>query len=174
MNNTIKLIATLIVGSVNLVHAQSLPDVTVYGGTGTNRESAFTPWTVGTLFTATRGNINGNVTGGFDVSGEGVSVDNTGGTFNGVKQGIAVNGLLGTRQNIGRGVRYAVVGLIGIRRTGERCDRSYLGFRCYADDQPEVSYAVNYGMLGYVSYKKTMVGVRVTGQSTQFIVGATF
>jgi hypothetical protein len=58
--------------------------------------------------------------------------------------------------------------------TNKECADSYLGYECYADEDPTYSYAVNYGALAHLSYKRIMVGARRTGESTQAVLGYLF
>jgi hypothetical protein len=64
--------------------------------------------------------------------------------------------------------------LIGGRRKSTSCPSSYIGYRCYADSDPDASYAINYGALLTWTQKSILIGARITGESNQIILGFKF
>ena len=54
------------------------------------------------------------------------------------------------------------------------CPKSYLGYQCYADRDPDKEYTVNYGVMATYSYKRAVFGVRATGESVQLLIGTRF
>ena len=111
--------------------------------------------------------------GGVDVSYEGTMLDGTFGSYS-TRGAFSFNGIVGVNVARKNNVRFDVAGLIGAREKTTDCPASNLGFACYADREPDRSYTVNYGGIAAFSYKKLAVGVRVTGASTQGLIGIRF
>ena len=128
------------------------------------------PWTVGYLYVSP----TSPWTFGGDLAGEGVSLDNTSGQNNTVRQGLSFNVLAGPHIRLGDQFSAGVAALLGGRQTGQRCDESYLGYQCYADQAPSVSYGLNYGAVAHLSFKNVLLGARRTGESAQLLVGVSF
>lgn len=118
-------------------------------------------------------NANDNVFG-FDIAQEGTKLDSTWGQYNAVKSGTSYNVILG--RNIARNdsYRFDAGVILGMREKSEDCPSSYLGYQCYADQDPNIEYAFNYGLLATISYKSVTFGLRATGASTQAIIGIRF
>lgn len=111
---------------------------------------------------------------GLDVSSEGTMLDSTWGQVNAARQATAFNILLGKNLNRTDNARLDAMLIAGIRETASSCPPSYLGYQCYADQKPETSYAFNGGLALTWTYKDFMFGARVTGESTQALVGFRF
>lgn len=111
--------------------------------------------------------------GGADVSYEGTMLDGTFGSYS-TRGAFSFNGIVGVNVAKNDKVRFDVAGLIGAREKTTDCPASNLGFACYADRAPDRSYTVNYGGIAAFSYKKLVIGARVTGASTQGLVGIRF
>ena len=111
---------------------------------------------------------------GFDLAGEGTSIDSTYLMNQQPVQAMSFNLLVG--QNLSDDGHFKVDAalLAGIRNTAADCPDSYLGFACYADEAPTIEYTVNYGAVLTVSYNNVLLGLRVTGESTQLLAGFRF
>lgn len=148
----------------------------IYGGVGTSIQaknadtSDKTPFSIGYL----RLSNTKNFVWGVDVSQEGTMLDSTWGQNGAVKQGTSINVLLGTKLTGSEKVRLDAAILVGGRQKTTSCPDSYLGFRCYANAQPDVSYALNYGGVVTVSFSKVMIGARVSSESAQGLIGFRF
>jgi hypothetical protein len=151
-------------------------DLTVYGAVGkANTKSvvgteAPTPFAVGVFYTPTGGKLDL----GFDIAGEGTKLDSTYGRVNNVAQALSFNALIGTKLASVGSVRVDVAGLVGARQKSQSCPASYLGYQCYADRAPDVVYTLNYGAVVTLGYRRLLVGARVTGESTQAMLGIRF
>ena len=106
--------------------------------------------------------------------GEGTRLDSHWGTNNNVNQATSFNILLGKNLAKVEDLRFAGAAIIGLREASKDCPRSYLGYQCYADTRPETKYDLNYGILLTMLYKRLMVGIRATGESTQALIGFGF
>jgi hypothetical protein len=148
----------------------SEPKNAVFAGVGKQAASSTPAWSVGYLYLSP----TSSWTIGGDFAGEGASRNNTTGNNNTIEQAFSFNLLVGQSLRVGHGWRIGVAGLLGARTTNKSCDSSYLGYQCYADTQPTVNYTVNAGGLAHISYKSLMLGGRLTGESTQAIVGVSF
>ena len=111
--------------------------------------------------------------GGADISYEGTMLDGTYGSYS-TRGAFSFNGIVGVNVAKKGSVRFDVAGLIGVREKTTDCPASFLGYACYADEPPSRSYSVNYGGIATFSYKKFVIGARVTGASTQGLVGIRF
>jgi hypothetical protein len=168
--------------SPSVVHAQGMAqsdnqrEYAIYGagGAATTKSvvgtSQTTPFAVGFLYTRADGKIDL----GFDVAAEGTKLDSTYGRVNKVAQAISINGLIGTRVAGKGAMRLDVAGLIGARQKSQSCPASYLGYQCYADQKPDVIYTLNYGAVVTLGYHRLLVGARITGESTQAMLGIRF
>lgn len=111
--------------------------------------------------------------GGADVSYEGTMLDGTYGSYSS-RGAFSFNGIVGVNVAKNDSVRFDVAGLIGAREKTTDCPSSFLGYQCYANRPPSRSYSVNYGGIAAFSYKKLVIGARVTGASTQGLLGIRF
>lgn len=146
---------------------------TIYLGGGVNTESAAsnsTPVSIGYIYNPESSNFYHGV----DVSAEGLLYDSTSRRDNVEEQGTSVNYLTGYNFNFSNGVTVSTGVLMGIRITEEECPDSYLGYRCWADREPQRESEFNYGGTVHVKYKHLFVGARISGVSNQILVGYTF
>jgi hypothetical protein len=153
----------------------SVPQHVVFAGVGPAKRgdpstSDGTPWSLGYLYRA----ANSKVYWGIDVAGEGTSLNNTSGNVNVVEQGLSFNLLVGRTLNLGSHWRAGAGVLAGIRLTGKSCPDSYLGYQCYADEEPKEDYAFNYGAMLHLSFEKVLIGARASGESLQVMFGIAF
>jgi hypothetical protein len=146
----------------------------IYGGLGSAKEADFdesgdTPWSVGGYF-------GEKYIFGIDLAGEGTKIDNTSNLNAAVTQGLSVNAIFGFKLMNRDDFKVDVGALVGGRHASASCPsgQSYLGYQCYADSDPSISWDVNYGAILTMSYKAGLVGVRATGESTQVILGIRF
>lgn len=111
---------------------------------------------------------------GLDIAREGTMLDSTYGQDRAVEPGFSVNLLLG--RNFVDSGRYRVDGalVLGVRESSQDCPDSYLGFRCYADFEPDVEYKGNFGAVATLSIDRMLIGARVTGESAQLLAGFRF
>ncbi len=154
------------------------PKNVIFGGIGSADKgnvdkSDATPWSVGYL---NRGDENSNLFFGFDIAGEGTSLDNTSGKHDDIGQGISFNLLIGKPVNFSQNWQAGIGALLGMRMAGKSCPSgdSYLGYQCYADEKPEANYEFNYGGVIHLYYKHALLGLRVSGESTQILFGVAF
>jgi len=111
---------------------------------------------------------------GLDVSGEGTMFDSTWGQRNSAQQATSFNFLFGKNLNKTENSRIDAAFILGIRETAQSCPSSYLGYQCYADQEPDTSHGFNGGVALTWIYKNFMVGARITGESKQALVGIRF
>jgi hypothetical protein len=148
----------------------------IYAGVGSAEsgnpnESEDTPWSIGYLYKAK----SSSVFGGIDFAREGTSLDNTSGKNNEVTQGFSINLILGRDLHFKNDDWSAGIGvLLGARETGESCPDSYLGYACYADADPDTEYDFNYGAVLHLTFKKALIGARLSGESSQLVLGVAF
>ena len=152
------------------------PKHVIFGGIGSAdnenvNKSDDTPWSFGYLY---RGDEYSKFFLGLDIAGEGTSLDNTSGNVNEINQGFSFNLLVGRPLNFSKNWQAGVGVLLGARETGESCPDSYLGYRCYADEDPETDYDFNYGAVFHLIYKHALIGLRASGESTQLLFGVVF
>ena len=142
----------------------------IYGGGGTSSSGNQSAFSVGFLIFP---NTN-DVFWGLDISGEGVKKDSTWGQNNANSRASSYNVLVG--KNLMRSETSRIDGalLIGMKEESTSCPRSYLGYQCYADTEPDSTYGFNSGLALLWSNAKLMIGARVTGQSTQALLGFKF
>ena len=103
----------------------------------------------------------------------GSMLDGTYGAYT-TRGAFSFNGIVGVNVAKKNSVRVDVAGLIGGREKTTDCPASFLGYACYANEPPSRSFYVNYGGIVSFSFKRLMVGARVTGASTQGLVGIRF
>lgn len=152
------------------------PKHVIFGGIGAADKgnadkSDATPWSIGYLY---RGAESSKLFLGLDIAGEGTSLDNTSGNDNEVGQGISYNLLVGMPFNFSENWQTGVGVLLGMREAGESCPDSYLGYRCYADEEPDTDYKFNYGAVFHLYYKQALLGLRLSGESSQILFGVAF
>ena len=111
---------------------------------------------------------------GLDFSGEGTMRDSTGSNYNAIKQATSFNFLIGRNIIRNESSRFDAAFILGVREKTSECPKSYLGYQCYADTDPNKSYGLNYGLALTWTYKNVMLGVRATGESTQALLGLRF
>ena len=141
-------------------------------GVGSNSDdddysSDSTAWSLGYLAPITASGYRW----GFDISGEGTLLDSTYNQYQAIDSGFSFNLLVGGdfADNFSAGI------LVGAIETAQKCARqSYLGFQCYADEDPESSYDFNYGVFGIYRVGSFAFGTRITGESQQLTIGFSF
>lgn len=157
-------------------HAESKNENIIYAGAGKSIKeespcrSGKTPFSIGYI----RASKSSVMTWGFDVSQEGTKLDSTWGQTEEVTQGTSFNLLVGGKVMGSQNTRVDALILVGARQTTASCPDSYLGYRCYADADPNNTYAINYGGVLSVSFNRLMLGARVTGESAQGLIGLRF
>jgi hypothetical protein len=126
-----------------------------------------TPLSMGGLFLGDRFNI------GLDFGYEGQMLDARGNNYK-LTQGKSYNFLIGANLHKTEKTRLDAALLVGIRETAQDCPPSLIGYACYAGLDPDSTYKGNYGALVTYSFNKTAVGLRVTGESVQGVLGWRF
>lgn len=111
---------------------------------------------------------------GMDVAKEGTKLDSTYGQVNSPKRAVSYNLLIGSNLTKFNEINIDAALIAGFREESDSCPRSYLGYRCYADQAPDSTYVLNYGAAFFASYHNLMVGARITDASTQALVGFRF
>lgn len=153
--------------------AQEVTQNVIYLGAGAalgeDLELDDVPYSVGFLnMSDTR-----NTVFGFDFAGEGEMFDSTGGG-NRVRQALSFNLLIGGNIQKSADVRTDAMLLIGARETVSDCPDSFLGFQCYADQDPDTEYDFNVGGMVTATFDGFAVGARVTTESAQLTLGLQF
>lgn len=161
----------LLFGSAAL--AQTGPSGTLYFGAGTNNESDAleideTPFVIGALFFS-----GPSLVYGFDLASEGQMLDSTYGT-NELRQAFSFNGLIGANVVQTTGFRADIAAILGFKESFADCPDSFLGFQCYADQEPETEYEFNFGAMINFTFDAVSFGVRATDVSTQAVFGINF
>lgn len=118
--------------------------------------------------------IGGRGVWGLDIAREGTLLDSTYGRTRAVSPATSVNLLLGRNLVETEGFKFDGALLLGIRQSSQDCDRSYLGYRCYADMEPETEYKANIGAVTTLSFRRMVLGARATGGSAQLLAGFRF
>ena len=154
--------------------AQQSADVVVYLGAGTSVESEIagfdaTPLSFGAIFMPT----SSPMVFGVDIAGEGEMLDSTFGRDS-YRQALSFNALLGGRIFQTDKFRTDAMVLLGARESVTDCPDSVLGFQCYADREPDATYDFNYGAVVTATFDKVAIGLRVTGESAQVVLGFKF
>jgi hypothetical protein len=106
---------------------------------------------------------------GLDISSEGTSYHN-----GSPESAASVNLLVGKNFSRSDTGRFDGAFLIGARTKETTCPRSYLGYRCYADTDPDTSYAINFGAALFYTHQSLTAGFRFTGESRQVLLGFRF
>ena len=109
---------------------------------------------------------------GFDFGIEGEREDQTGWNES-TEDGWSFNLLLGLKTLKSEKWEVIPFGLVGVRTYKTTCPTgpSYIGFRCYADFEPEQHWKGNYGGGVVLRIGRFSVGIRATGESTTGIIG---
>jgi len=158
-------------GTASVYAADSSPSVMYVGAgsakTGSATVSDATPMSIGFILD---GKERDSVVG-FDIAREGTLLDSTWRRTNAVSDGYSFNLLFGRNLTRTENSRIDVALLVGFRKETQSCPRSYLGYQCYADLEPDEGYAFNYGAVLAWTYRNVMVGVRGTGESKQVLIG---
>lgn len=168
------LIATIAICVALATVAQGETRGAFYGGAGLNNDSAQlqldeTPFVLGVLFYPT----GHSFVLGFDIAGEGEMFDSTFGA-NDLRQAYSFNAVIGANLYRSEQARTDISAVIGFREAFADCPDSFIGFQCYADQPPETDYTMNYGALLSFNYNNGVIGLRVTDQSAQAILGLNF
>ncbi|MBU2957964.1 hypothetical protein Q4511_07890 [Paracoccus sp. 1_MG-2023] len=146
-----------------------------YIGAGTQRDEGIdrsddTPFVLGFMHQP----ANSRLIWGADIAREGTMLDSTYGRTRAIENGTSYNLLVG-RNFVDRGsFRLDAAVILGLRETVTSCHASYLGYRCYADRSPDTEYRGNFGVMTAVSYDALMIGMRITEESAQTLVGIRF
>lgn len=164
-------------------HAQEFPasagvetmkNMFYIGGGSSRHDGAFenddTPYSIGFMRQAE----NSKAVFGLDIGREGTMIDSTWGRDDALVQATSFNLLLGGNVYNSGKLRSDAAVLIGARESFVDCPDSNLGYKCYADREPETEYKGNFGAVLTVSYDRVALGVRATGESTQLLAGFRF
>lgn len=173
MNKTAIYLSFAVISGASV--AQDAANTVVYFGAGpaksaSSTETGDTPYSLGFISMKD----TSDTVFGLDISAEGTMLDSTWGKTNALQQGTSLNFLLGRNLVKGESGRFDASLLLGIRQESADCPSSYLGYQCYADSEPERDYGFNYGVVLSYTYKKVMLGLRLTGESTQALIGFRF
>lgn len=157
------------------VFAQKIPTNILYVGSGVSVDkSVFAtkdrPYSIGYISTYE----DSSAVWGIDLAQEGTELNSTWGQKNSITSGTSINLLIGRNISQDQNYRLDVALLAGARSKSQECPKSYLGFQCYADAKPDVSYAFNYGAVIALSYKNFTIGTRLTAESRQLLLGFRF
>ncbi len=172
LKSFVPLFLGLILGSANMAQAEQ--SGAFYGGMGVNNDGAElqiddTPFVLGALFFPS----TQSVVFGFDIAGEGEMLDSTFGS-NALKQAYSFNAVLGGNLYWSEDMRTDLSAIIGFRESVKDCPDSFIGFQCYADRDPETEYELNYGAMLTITFDHALIGLRVTEQSAQALIGISF
>ncbi|CAM3695933.1 hypothetical protein [Paracoccus yeei] len=111
---------------------------------------------------------------GFDIGREGTRLDSTWNRDQDPRQATSYNLLIGGNLFDNGRYRTDAALLLGARESFAECPDSYLGYQCYADQEPETEYKGNIGAVVTVSVDRFTVGLRATGESAQILAGFRF
>lgn len=135
-----------------------------------DREDTSTPFALG----FTHQPAGGQVVWGLDIAREGTKYDSTGWQNATIDAAFSFNLVVGRSLIDSRNVKIDAGVILGVRESAEECPGSYLGFRCYANQEPNTDYKFNGGVLATLSLDRYVIGARATGESGQVIVGFRF
>ncbi|MDE0059739.1 MAG: hypothetical protein OXI22_03275 [Defluviicoccus sp.] len=112
---------------------------------------------------------------GADFGIEGKQQDQTGGRET-IEDAVSINLLAGVSIFRNETLRIVPFALLGMRTYKTTCPtgQSHLGFRCYADYEPERHWKINYGGGVALRIGSMAVGVRATGESVAGMLGYNF
>ena len=145
--------------------------VGVGSSSGGDDENDDIPWSLGILHNSP----TSDKVYGFDISGEGTMLDSTYGGYDDLAQGFSVNFLYGFDISKYKNDKLSVGLIIGFIEEEQDCPDSYLGYQCYADQEPDTEYAFNGGgFLNYSVNRSLNLGLRATSNSTQLTIGFKF
>jgi hypothetical protein len=134
-------------------------------------ENGNVPWSLGFVSVPDAGGMSW----GIDIAGEGTVLDSTYGQRSALSQAFSFNGLIGGTRVTKKAIKLTGSLLIGLIEDVKSCNGdSYLGYQCYADSAPNVDYKANLGFVGMVTFKSFSVGIRITGESSQGLIGLNF
>lgn len=161
------LIAAVIASASANVIANEHGENIIYIGGGSSKtdSNGFNSGTAATLGFIKQPTASENFFG-FDISGEGTNYHN-----GRPEKSTSFNVILGRNLNKTENGRFDAGLLIGLRNKSSSCDRSYIGYRCYADGEESTKYGANFGGLISYTHNSLMLGIRATGKSQQLIVG---
>ncbi len=91
-----------------------------------------------------------------------------------LRQALSLNALIGANVYKTSGIRTDASLNLGLRESFADCPDSFIGFQCYADQEPEVDYDFNYGALINFFFESVTLGIRATQVSTQAVLGFNF
>ena len=111
---------------------------------------------------------------GFDIAGEGTSLDSTYRRDKEPVQAFSYNLIIARNISKSDNKRFDGGLLLGFRQGAKDCPDSFIGYACYADTNPQIDYNVNYGAVLMYSFEKVSFGLRVTDASVQFLIGRKF
>lgn len=156
-----------------LAKAEGVKDAILYIGggkaaTATATKDGSTPLSIGYL---TR---NKNVLFGFDFGREGTLLDSTYRQNSAPTSALSLNFIIGTNLFKQEKSSFDAGIILGIRQSTKDCPDSFIGYACYADQDPKVDFKENLGVIAIYSFEKFSFGARVTQASTQFIIGTRF
>ena len=159
------------------LYAQNTDTGTIYVGLGSGN-SDDTPdyaYTIGFIQ-----DTEEEVIWGLDIALEGLRIDKVGGNYyytpSDQEHGISFNVLGGQQWDIGSDSKFQGLIPLGIRSTATRCTsgQSGLGYQCYADEEPESECKFNFGGMLAFKWDDWTAGLRLTGESRQFVIGKSF
>lgn len=159
------IILTILLFSASSIASTETDTRLWFVGAGNNAEelAPSTSWSLGFI-----GENNGEYWWGFDIAGEGYSLDSTYNQNEDLDSALSLNFMWGKEIS----ENFILLGVIGARDKTSECEsQSYLGYQCYADSDPDVSYGVNYGIHSIYQFEKMTLGLRLTGESSQLTLG---
>lgn len=170
-----KIIAIAALLSFGVAHAdESKPHIVLYGGIGDSYRTIGNAkpeqFTTGAIGIFGQGGIG---VFGVEWSQEGTQYVHEYGHSQ-FKTASAYNFIIGMKAVEAKGLRIDVNAILGVRDDTSTCPDSYLGYKCYADQEPSSTYKFNYGALVTASYGHLMLGYRYTPISHQIIFGIRF
>src|SRR5262245_7036748 len=164
------LLGTTLLIAAPAVDAQPVnrkPQAGFYGGLGDPKIEPLVPLSFGMLYFAQSSPL---VIGG-DFGVEGTQNDGTYGVET-TEPSYSINFVIGLGARVGDW-HLGISGLLGARQSSTECPESYLGYQCYADEDPTVHFTANKGGIAHIAYKRIMLGARKTSVSTQALIGFT-
>jgi hypothetical protein len=91
-----------------------------------------------------------------------------------LSQALSVNLLAGANLVKTDFFKIDAAALLGFREETADCADSYLGYQCYANTAPNLTYNANLGAVINLSIDRYLLGVRATAESTQVSLGMRF
>lgn len=111
---------------------------------------------------------------GIDFAAEGTALDSTYGRSDTPVQSYSLNFVLGKALKHEASNTLAAGVLVGFRNIRQYCPRSYIGYRCYADQDPHYEYDLNLGGIITYRFNTLVIGARATQASTQLLMGVSY